>query len=110
MALQDKTIGASENTAITTVTTTVLLNSLTATTIVEALADDDPNHIKIFIDNASTKDVVIKFQAAGVDNLLIGQTIRRFSGATILELPNVYRGEISAIATNDAPTITIIEQ
>ena len=49
MAIKDKTVGGSENSAITAKTTTVALNDSTSTKIVDALTSDEQNHIKIFV-------------------------------------------------------------
>ena len=105
-----KSIGGNINSTDTATTTTVALNASTSTKILDALVAGAQNHIKIFVDNPAAIDVIIKFQAASVDDLKEGMTIAKGEGKTILELPNVYRGEISAIAAANAPTLTIIRQ
>ncbi len=103
-----KTIGTTENDTDSITTTTVALNATTATKIVDALGLTDQNHIKIYVDNPNNKDIVIKFQAASVDNIAVGLTILKGEGKTILELPNVYRGEISAMTVTGDKTVTIL--
>ena len=81
------------------------INNSTSTLILAALASDVAPHIRVIATNDSNKDVWVKFQAASVDNDKDGFKLYANTTAVILELPNIYRGEISAIADSGSSTI-----
>lgn len=88
----------------TAVTTSVTLNSTTATTVSVA----NENRIGFYASNNDNQDILLKFQPASVDNLKIGIPILR-KGVVYEMPPEKYRGEISAIAITGTPTIFITE-
>jgi len=102
-----KTIGTNLNfTDISQDDSGVLLNSNTATKIVDAIALPDQLFTNLTISNPSSQDVWIKFQAATVDNDKKGKIL--FKRSTYERPPlDVYHGEISAIAVNGSPTIFV---
>lgn len=88
----------------TTVTTSVALNAVTATTV----AVVNENRTGFYASNNDNQDIILKLQAASVDNLAVGIPLLKRGG--IYEMPpEKYRGEISAIASAGTPTIFIIE-
>lgn len=98
-------LGANRATNDTAVNTTITLNSSTATTIKSA----NPNRIFFRIDNIGFQDVILKLQAASVDD--IKRTILVSRGGGFWEMPpdKVYTGEISAITINGSVDVYITE-
>lgn len=61
--------------------------------------------LRLTVTNAGNKDVFIKLQAASVDDDLKGFLLYKGTAADIILAPNVYVGEVSAIALLGTTTI-----
>lgn len=96
------------NTNDTVSMTSVALNATTSTKIADAAASNTEARISFTVDNPSSQDVWIKFQAASVDNDKKGYFLPKKSSRN-MDTDNIYTGEISAIAVSGTPTIYINE-
>ena len=87
-----------------TLSSGVTLNAATSVKI----ADSFVKRRNFTVSNNSSQDVWIKFQAATVDNDKKGIFLFK---RTVYEMPQdkMYSGEISAIADNGNPIITVVE-
>lgn len=104
-----KKFGATVNTNDTAVSGLFVLNDISAITILPAQdLDAEQPRIRVRVDNPSSQDVWIRLMPAITDPTFKGtiKVIKKLS-EEILEAPNVYTGEISAIADVDGPTIYV---
>lgn len=87
----------------------ITLNSSTSTLI----AAENADRIGLIVYNIGNSDVVIKPQAASVDDDFVGIPLKRAQGnAQILPYvmgPHIITSEISAIAATDAPDVYVLE-
>lgn len=104
MAAAAKNIGRTFNRSDESDQGSVLLNNLTAVTIVAA----KPRRISFRFDNPSNQLVWLKLQAASVDNLKEGIPVDK-GDHWPMDRDNPYNGEISAIANVANPTVNFTE-
>ncbi len=97
-------IGRTRNWNDSVSTTVVALNSTTATKI----ADTNNSRISFKVNNNDNQLVYIKYQAASVDDDKEGDELPAKSSIK-MDVDNIYRGEISAIANSGTPDVTILE-
>ena len=64
--------------------------------------------ITLILTNDGNQDAFIKFQAASVDNDKRGFILYKGTASTVILSPNIYVGEISAIARNGNTTIYVV--
>jgi len=97
-------IGQRRNTNDSSTTTEISLNASTSTTVKAA----GINFIVFTFSNPSSKKVLLKLQAASVDNLKEGIVV---FPKTVYEMPtgNLYTGEISAISESGTPDIFVTQ-
>ena len=84
----------------------ITVNQTTATTILESLADDAPNRIKLDLYNNAETPVWIRKKAALIDNEKTGIQVLPNETKNIFNSESTYRGEVSAIL-DSGPDSTI---
>ena len=109
MAINSKRL---RNLADTTSQTAVTISSTTATKISDALTDGLESQERSYfrVDNSSNVgDIIIKLQAASIDNLSIGIVVIKMGGFWEMPQGSIYVGEISVIASNGSPIVLVTE-
>lgn len=95
-----KKIESTRNTNTESSAVATPLNAVTATT----LFTEDPKGLRFSASNPTNKDMVIKAQAASVDNIPVGILLLRGASRHISELDG-YTGEVSAMTISGTATI-----
>lgn len=82
----------------------IAVGSVTSTTLITTTNQT----ITVILTNDGNQDAFIKFQAASVDNDERGFILYKGTASTVILHPNIYVGEISAIAKNGNTTIYVM--
>ena len=82
----------------------IAVGSVTSTALLTTTA----RTIRVAMSNNGNQDVHIKFQAASVDDDKKSIILHKGSSADVMLAPNVYVGEISAIAVNGSTTLFVM--
>ena len=97
-------IGTNSNTSdVATISDSITVGSSVSTPIYTTTK----RTLRVVVTNAGNKDVFIKLQSASVDNDKKGMKLYKRSTADVMIAPNVYIGEISAIATSESSELYV---
>ena len=80
----------------------ITVGASTSVTLVTTVINET---VRVVFSNDGNQDVFIKLQAASVDNDKKGFILHKGTASDIMTLPNMYIGEVSAIARNGTTTI-----